>query len=115
MIESYRVSSPSSVGWPPRSRTLSRPSQTRSRLRCNGGGGPAPERRGAGVLDLDVDECSGRVRPGEVDGRVAARATAEQCWIGAARAFDEHLLDAADAVAVPLEGDALDDVDEPLD
>ncbi len=35
--------------------------------------------------------------------------------IGAARPLDEHLLDPADALGVPLGGDALDGVDEPLD
>ena len=56
-----------------------------------------------------------RARPDEVDGRVAARSSAEERRIGPARALDEDLFDPADALAVPLEGDALDDVDEALD
>ena len=53
--------------------------------------------------------------PGEVHGRVAPRAAAQERRVGAARAFDEHLLDAPDALLVALAGDALHDLDEPLD
>ena len=44
-----------------------------------------------------------RVRPRSSDG------------VGAAWPFDEHFLDASNALAVPLRGQALDDLDEPLD
>ena len=57
----------------------------------------------------------GAPSPGEIDGRVAARAAAQHRGVRPARAFDEHLLDAPDSLAVPLVRDALDDVDEPLD
>src|SRR5262245_41777397 len=112
MIEWYRVSPPSSVGWPPRSRTLSSPSQRRSRLRCNGGELLAFEGGRGGVLDADVDEAARGARPGEVHGRVASRAPAQERRVRAARAFDEHLLDPADAGRVPLVRDPLDDLDE---
>ena len=52
---------------------------------------------------------------GEVGGRVAPRAAAEERRVGAARPLDEHLLDAADTLRVALGGDALDDLDEALD
>src|SRR5436190_8506204 len=115
MIESYRVSSPSSVGWPPRSRTLSSPSQRRSRLRCNGCQLDASERRRGCAFDTNVDEGARDAGPGEVDGRVPPRAPAQERGVRAARAFDEHLLDAADPLAVPRERNALDDIHEPLD
>src|SRR5947207_11170125 len=169
-IEPKRVSPPSVVGWPPRSRTLRQPSQTRSRsvpiqvmlssswvastkpgaalvrgqgwlpwqgrgwfvaqrdrgaggglalpgwaLGCNCGSLDASEGRRGCVLDLDRDELARRRRAGEVDGRVAARATAQALGVGAARAFDEDFLDAADALAVAPPGDALDDFHEALD
>src|SRR5689334_8004124 len=112
MTESYRVSPPSSVGWPPRSRTLSSPSQTRSRLRCNGCELFALEGRGGGVVDADVDEASRRARPRKVDSGVSARPAAQDRRVRAARPFDEHLLDSTDAILVPLVRDALDDLDE---
>src|SRR5262245_48426883 len=115
MIESNRVSPPSSVGWPPRSRTLSNPSQRRSRLRCNGCELYASERGRGRVLDADVDEAAGGAGAGEVHGRVPPRASTEQRRIGAARALDEHLLAPADPLSIPRERNPLDDLDEALD
>ena len=50
------------------------------------------------VVDVAPSIAPGRGRPGggagEVDGRVAPRAAAEERRVGAARALDEHLLDA---------------------
>src|SRR6478609_7391506 len=101
MIESYRVSPPSSVGWPPRSRTLRSPSQRSSRLRCNGCALFALERGRGGVVDADVDEGAGRARPSKVHGRVASRAPAQERGVSPARALDKHLFDATDAFSVP--------------
>src|SRR5512132_820498 len=115
MIESYRVSPPSSVGWPPRSRTFSSPSQRRSRLRCNGCELFALERGRGGVVDADIDEGSGLARPREVDGRVASRSTPQPRRVRATGPFDEHLLDPTDPSRVLLLRAALDNLDEPLD
>src|SRR4029453_17344945 len=115
MIESYRVSSPSSVGWPPRSRTLSSPSQRRSRLRCNGCELFALERGRGGVVDADIDEGAGLARPREVDRRVAARTPPQQRRVRATGPFDEHLLDSADPSSVLALSNALDKLNEPLD
>ena len=52
---------------------------------------------------------------GEVDRHVAARAAAQERRVGAAGALDEHLLDGADALGVPLGGDPLHDLDEALE
>src|SRR5262249_28385453 len=114
-IEPKRVSPPSEVGWPPRSRTLRQPSQTRSRLRSNGRELDASEGRRRGVFDPDLSESPRCGRAREDDRRVPPRAAAQERRIGPARALDEHLLDPADPGSVPPPRDPLDDLDQPLD
>src|SRR5262245_9779095 len=115
MIESNFVSPPSSVGWPPRSRTLSSPSQRRSRLRCNGCELDASERGRCRAVDAHVDESARRARPGEVDGCVAPCSPAQQRGVRPARPLDENLLGTPDAFGVPVKRNTLDDLHEPLD
>ena len=74
-----------------------------------------PERGRGGAVDQDVDELARLGVAGEVDRDVAARAAAQQAVVRPARTLDEHLLDGADALGVSLGGDALDDLDEPLE
>src|SRR5919204_4014487 len=109
-----RVVRPSRVACPPRSRTLTHPSQLSVRLSgSNGNGLGAAEGGRGGAFDADVDELARLRVAGEVHCRVPASAAAQQGRIGAARPFDEHLLHAADAGRVPLEPDALAELDQP--
>src|SRR5437588_11328940 len=95
---------------------LTRPSQLRVLLPSgNEYGLDAAERRRGRPLDANVDELALAGLAGEVHGRVAPCPPAETRGVRAARAFDEHLLDAADAAPVPLERDALAEVDQTLD
>src|SRR5580765_2238517 len=114
-IAPKRVSPPPAVGRPPSSRTLRQPSQVRSRSGRNCCELGAFERGRRGGLDRDRHQLPGLRSAGEVDGRVAAGAAAQDVGVGTARAFDEHLLDTADALAVASLGDTLDDLDQPLD
>src|SRR5437764_3981817 len=109
------VSAPSPVGWPPRSRTFRQPSQMSSRLRCNCCELDASEGRRRGVLDPDLHQLARCRRAGEDDRRVAARAAAQDRWIGAARALDEHFLDTAHPLAVACFRDVLHALDAPPD
>src|ERR671936_1944345 len=110
-----RVVRPSSVGWPPRSRTLTHPSQLSVRSGCNGYGLGAAKRGRGRAFDADVDELARLGLAGEVHRCVAPRPPAQERRVGPARAFDEHLLHAADAGLVPLERDALAELDQALD
>src|SRR3954462_3432248 len=114
-IEPRRVSPPSAVGRPPSSRTFRQPSQMRSRLDGNGGELRALERGRGGGVDRDRHELTRLGRAAEVDRRVTPRAAAQDVGVGAARALDQHLLDAADPLAVASFGTALDDLDQALD
>ena len=60
----------------------------------------AAERRRGRALDPDVDEVAGCGVTEEVHGCVSTCAAAEEGGIGAARAFDQHLLHATDALRV---------------
>src|SRR5256714_14149448 len=110
-----RVVRASSVGWPPSSRTLTQPSQVRTRSGCNWYGLGPTKRRGGRAFDADVDELARPGLAGEVHGRVVPRAPAQERRVGAARALDEHLLHAADTGLVALQRDALAELDQALD
>src|ERR687885_579390 len=110
-----RVVRPFSVGCPPRSRMLTHPSQLSRRSGCNGHGLGAAERGRGRALDPDVDELPRLRVTGEVHGRVPPRPPAQDRRVGAARALDEDLLDAADPCGVPLARDALAELDQALD
>ena len=60
---------------------------------------PAKRRRRR-ALDADVDELPRRRVAAEVDRGVPTRPAPQERWIRAARALDENLLDAADALCV---------------
>src|SRR6187401_2077450 len=109
------VSPPSSSGSPPRSRMLQQPSQRRARSGRNCGELGATERRGGGAGNPDIHQVARFGRPGEVDGRVSPRSSAQERRIGSAHALDQHLLDETDAVHVPLARDPLDDFYQTLD
>src|SRR2546423_12235189 len=79
-----RVVRPSSVGWPPSSRTLTHPSQVRTRSGCNWYGLGPTKRRGGRAFGADVDELARPGLAGEVHGRVAPRAPAQERRGGAA-------------------------------
>src|SRR3954465_14955413 len=109
------VSPPSLVRWPPRSRTLRQPSQSRSRLRGNRGELLAVQGLRRGGIAGHAPQLAGLCRAGEVHRGVAPRAAAQERLVGPRRALDEHFLDAADALAIPLARDTLHALDEPLD
>src|SRR6188472_703975 len=74
----------------------------------------AAERRRGRALDEDVDELAGGARAREVHGRVPSRPAPHERRARTARSLDEDLLDATDALGVPLAGDALHDVHQTL-
>ncbi len=75
----------------------------------------APTEGGRGrLLDQHVDELAGACLAGEVDRRVPARPPAQHRLVGPRRPLDEHLLDAADPLGVPLRREPLGQLDEPL-
>src|SRR5256885_15382635 len=106
---------PSSVGWPPSSRTLTHPSEVRTRSGCNWYGLGPTKRRGGRAFDADVDELARPGLAGEVHGRVAPRAPAQERRVGAARALDEHPLPPADPGLGALQRDAPAELDQALD
>src|SRR5215218_4193836 len=114
-ISPKRVSPPSVVPCPPRSRTLRQPSQSRSRLRGNGGALRALKRLRRCSLDEHADKLSGLGGSAEVDRRVAPRTSTEQRRVCSRRPLDENFLEATDALLVPSVSDALRDLDEPFD
>src|ERR1051325_6870584 len=114
MIAPNFVSPPSRARWPPSSRTLRHPSQTRSRSGGNCGELDASKRRGGCVLDLDPDQLARRRRAGEVHSRVAARAASHKPGLRAALPFDKPFLGAADAFAIAAPGGALNADDQSL-
>ena len=114
-----RVTEPSSVGWPPRSRTFRQPSQASVRSRTPDYAAASTARRPRRVVEVEPSIRTSTSSPGarvagEVDGRVAARPAALERRVGAARALDQDLLDGADARGVPLGRDPLHDLDEAL-
>ena len=68
---------------------------------------PPAERRRRRGLDEDVDQRPWLGGAGEVHRRVAAGPSAEELGARAARALDEHLFDAPDALGVPLRRNVL--------
>src|SRR3954469_20120261 len=106
-ISPKRVSPPSVVRCPPRSRTLRQPSQARSRLRGNGGALRALKRLRRCCLDDHVDELSGLRGAAEVHRRIAPRTSTKQRGIRSRGSLDENLLDPADPLLVPNASDAL--------
>src|SRR5256885_17100829 len=102
-----RVVRPSSVGWPPSSRTLTQPSQVRTRSGCNWYGLGPTKRRGGRAFDADVDELARPGLAGEVHGRVAPGAPAQERRVGAAPGPAEHLLPPAATGLWCVQPDAL--------
>src|SRR3954468_6395407 len=75
----------------------------------------AGEGRRRRARDGDRDELAGSRVAAEVDRGVPPRPSTQKLRLGPAGPFDEHLLDHPDASGVPFCGDALHDLDQPLD
>src|SRR5437764_5807161 len=112
-----RVSVPSAVGWPPRSRTLRQPSQSRLRETSGGDGcDNAPAQSGRRrAFDQHRHKLAGLDITGEVDRRVPPRTPAQEATSVPALALDQHFLDPPDPLVVATLRDALHDIDEAFD
>src|SRR3954451_21820181 len=75
----------------------------------------AGEGRRRRARDGDRDELAGSRVAAEVDRGVPSRPSTQKLRLGPAGPFDENLLDHPDASGVPFCGDALHDLDQPLD
>src|SRR2546421_9712917 len=75
---------------------------------------PAERRRRRGS-DQHRDEVSAYGVALEVHGRVATGASAQERRVGPARPLHQHFLLTPDPPPVPVGGDALDELDQPLD
>src|SRR5262249_48600468 len=73
------------------------------------------ERRRGGAADLDGDERPGARSPGEVHGRVPARAAAAARGSGAARPLAQPFPPTPEPLGVPAGRRRLDDLDQALD